>query len=522
MLARRTQTVLPVALLVLLLIACAAPLPSEADTNSQARVLILPFSLKAADDAEKDLGEFKDHVDKRLRQVIGMLGDTMKTETEDATRLILESRAPVITDQDAIWVATESGADLVIFGALSKEAAGFRMRGILWDLRQGRSSVSIDLQVPNIHGLPGVLEVFAGNVARRIHGSPHLPLYKAGPPAPTEGRPADRLHGLTSLQPHTGPWRSPDIPAAFKGLDIGDMDGDKRNEVVFVEDSTITISRFEDGGLRTLAQFSEPPATYIAAQVEDVDDDGIAELLLCYRGSRGIESAIARYVNRNFRVVARLPQVILAAVPDAADEKRKVLVGQRTDVKDIFSGDMIRFRLEGNQAVPEETVGLPPGTLLLSYVAGRLGKPANALRVILSQDQRLMVFDGENRLLSHLTDQLFGSDGSLRISGKDGQRDIIYPGRLVIADTNGDGENELLVIKQSSRGSLIQALEWDGTGLAVKWRTVATPGMISDFRIGDFKNQGAPSLVLLHVKSNPFLALTGGVRTAVFAYDLLP
>ncbi|MCA1959924.1 MAG: hypothetical protein LDL33_03930, partial [Desulfomonile sp.] len=103
-----------------------------------------------------------------------------------------------------------------------------------------------------------------------------------------------------------------------------------------------------------------------------------------------------------------------------------------------------------------------------------------------------------------------------------GQRDIIYPGRLVIADTNGDGENELLVIKQTNRGSLIQALVWDETALAVKWRTVATPGIISDFRIGDFKNQGTLSLVLLHVKSNPFLALTGGIRTVVFAYDLFP
>jgi hypothetical protein len=214
--------------------------------------------------------------------------------------------------------------------------------------------------------------------------------------------------------------------------------------------------------------------------------------------------------------------VILVAVPDALDEKKKFLVGQRTDVKDIFSGEMIRFRLEGNETIPEGTVNLPPGTFLLSYAAGRLGKPAKGLRVILSQDQRLMVFDQENRLVSHLTDQLFGADKSVRISGKDGQRDVIYPGRLVIADTNGDGENELLVVKESTRGSLIQALVWDGSGLALKWRTVASPGIISDFRVGDFKNQGTPALVLLHVKSNPFLALTGGVRTAIFVYDLVP
>lgn len=522
MLARRTQIVSFAALFALHLLVLAAPPRIEADTGAVARILILPFQVKASGDAEKDLGEFKDHVDKRLRQVLAMLGDSVKLETEEATRLMVRSRGGIDTEQEAIWLASETGTDLVIFGTLSKENAQYRMRGIMWDLRQRRLSVSTDLQVPNIHGLPGVLEMFVGNVAKRIHGSPHLPLYKAGPEAPTGNSPADRLHVLANLPRHTGPWRSPDISTALRALDIGDLDGDSKSEIVLVDDSTVTIRRFEDSGLRTLAQFSEPPVQYITAQVEDVDGDRVAELLLCYRSSRGIESAIARYVNRNFQVVVRLPQVILAAVPDAVDEKKKCLLGQRTDVKDIFTGEMIRFRLEGNEAIPERTVNLPQGTLLLAYTAGRLGKPARALQIVLGQDHRLMVFDRENRRLSHLTDQLFGTDRSVRISGKDGQRDVIFPGRLVIADTNGDGENELLVVKESTRGSLIQALVWDGSGLALKWRTVASPGVISDFRIGDFKNQGLPALVLLHVKTSPFLALTGGVRTAIFAYDLVP
>lgn len=522
MLARPIQIIVLVHIFALHMFVCAAPPNIQAADGSPPRVLILPFHVSAADAAEKDLAEFKDHVDRRLRQVVGMLGDAVKVETEEATRAMLNSRAAIASDQEAILIASEKGMDQVIFGVLLKEDGRYRLRGILWDLRQHRASVTTDLQVPNIHGLPGLLEIFAGNVAKRIHGSPHLPLYRAGPPAPTEDRALDRLHALANLPRHTGPWRSTDIPAAISALDMGDLDGDTKNETVFVDDTGVTISRFENGGLRTLAQFSEPPATYLSAQVDDVDGDGIAELLLCYRSSRGIESAIARYVNRNFRVVARIPQMILAAVRDTLDEKRTLLVGQRTDVKDVFSGEMIRFKLEGNEATPVGKTVLPSGTLLLSYAAGRLGKPANTLQVILTQDQRLMVFDQENRLLCHFTDQIFGADRTVRISGKDGQRDVIFPGRLMIADTNGDGENEVLVVKQGSRGGLIQALVWDGSALALKWRTVSTPGIISDFRIGDFQNKGSLSLVLLHVKSSPFLALTGGIRTTVFAYDLLP
>jgi len=58
--------------------------------------------------------------------------------------------------------------------------------------------------------------------------------------------------------------------------------------------------------------------------------------------------------------------------------------------------------------------------------------------------------------------------------------------------------------------------------LGVKWRTVRSPGIISDFRVRDFKNEGIRSLILLLIQSNPWAALIGGTRSTVFAYDLLP
>ena len=101
--------------------------------------------------------------------------------------------------------------------------------------------------------------------------------------------------------------------------------------------------------------------------------------------------------------------------------------------------------------------------------------------------------------------------------------DISLPGRILIARATGGsgGENELMVIKQAQGRSVIQALEWDGKELGEKWRTVESQGIISDFRIRDFKNEGLRSLVLMLVKQNPFAALTGP-RSVIFAYDLVP
>jgi len=314
---------------------------------------------------------------------------------------------------------------------------------------------------------------------------------------------------------------SQEIRGALAAVDIGDMDGDKKNETVFVEDRGITISRFENGSLRTLTQFSESPAQYIAADVEDLDGDGVAELLLCYLTPVGLESAIVRYVNRNFKVTERLKNTILWAVTDPAVENRKILLGQRTDSDDMFNGEMLRYHFEGGKVSPAGKIMLPPGTLLLSYESGRLGKDKSALQVILNQDQRLMVFDRENRLLDTISYRIYGLNRIVRIPHKGGYKPISLPGRVLIADTDGDGSNEILLVKHMDGGSVIQGLSWDNGRLSEKWKTIRSEGSISDFRVRDFKNVGIDSLVLILVKPNPFVALTGP-RSVVFAYDLIP
>jgi hypothetical protein len=132
-----------------------------------------------------------------------------------------------------------------------------------------------------------------------------------------------------------------------------------------------------------------------------------------------------------------------------------------------------------------------------------------------------LVFDSENRLVAQVSDRIYGLDRRLRVPSPTGYKDLIFPGSLLIADTDGDGENEVLLIKESGGGSSIQALVWEGDQLVEKWKTVRTPGLISDFRIGDLKNDKIRSLVLILLKPAPFPSVTGS-RSIVFAYDLMP
>jgi len=507
----------------ILFIVVALLLPNAVFSEQPAqgvKILVLPFHVTSAGE-EKELATFGHHVQERIRSAITQLGEHYVLVTEQATVRFLKGRAAPTSDDEAHLLGTQSGSDLVVFGFISGDKSFYQMRGVMLDLRTGRVSVTTDLKVRNIHGLPGVLQVFINTMCKRLHGSPLLPLYKTEPAAPTGQPRPDRLPSLVALPKTTGPWRSPEIHGTLSGLDIGDLDGDGKNETLFLEQGGITISRYEGGSLRPLSQFSQSPAAYVSAQVEDLDGDGVAELLLCYETPSAIESAVVTYRDRNLKVLAKLPNMILRAVADPSDPGRRVLLGQSTEERDFFSGRMVRFRLENGKPERDGELMLPPGTFLLSYASGHLGRKKEFYQVILNQDQRLMVFDRDNRLIQTVDDRIYGLDRRLRVPVGNKYVEIVYPGPLLIADTDANGESELLVVKQSSDGGEIQALAWDGAHLSKKWNSVPMRGIISDFSLRDFKNQGTPALVLILVKPNPFLTLSGP-RSVIFAFDVLP
>jgi hypothetical protein len=482
------------------------------------KILVLPFHVEA-NPTEKELFTFSNHVNETIKAAINRLGSNFSLVSEPAGGDTPGDGAASAGDEEAHRKGEASGADMVVYGLLASDGNLYRMRAVMWDLRSKRVTVAVDHKVPNIHALPGVLQLFVSGITKRLHGSPRLRFYETMPARPN-GRPlTGRFPTLVDL-PRTGPWMSGEIEGALWAVDVGDMVGDKKNETVFIEEGGVSISRIERGTMSQLTQYSQSPAKFIGVEVEDLDGDGVAELILCYQTPSGLESAIARYVKRNFEITAKFPNLILRTIPDPEDEKKRILVGQRTDVEDMFTGEMVRFRMEQGRAVPAGNITLPPGTLLLSYASGRLGNQKQPVRIILNQDQRLMVFDTDNRLLATVSDKLYGLDRRIRFKSKNDNKQICLPGRLVIADTDGDGQNELLTIKQSEGGCVIQALSWEDNHLTERWKTVRSRGIISDFKIKDLKNDGVRSLTLILIKPSQFPWINP--RSVVYAYDLVP
>jgi hypothetical protein len=495
---------------------------SSAFGGTSSSIVVLPFKVYPGPE-EKKLRDFSLHVHKRLRSSLEAMEDSCSLVDREIVEKLLGDGPPPGDHEEAVELTCGTGARFVIFGSLQSGEDGCRMKGIMWDLKKNRMTVTVDLKTENIHGLPEVLRMFLRNINIRLQGTPKLPLYKSGLPGiPDKAPDEQRIRPVTTAPRSDEPWRSPVLPVRLRSVDIGDLDGDKQNETVLTDEHEVTIRRFEDGNLKTLTQFSKPPAVFLGGQTADIDGDGVCELLLCMSVNDRIESAIVRYTDRRFKITARFPDTILRTIPDDTNKVASIIVGQKTDETNMFSGRMIRYEYNEGKLKPVGNVDLPPGTLLLSYASGYLDKEKPPFRIILNQDRRLMVFDTENRLVANVMDRLYGLNDTIDIRTGEGMRQITVPGRLTVADTDADGRNELLVIKRNPTGSIIEGLIWEDDALHSKWKSVQTGGTISDFSIEDFKNHGARSLVVILQKRAPLLTLaSSSFFSIVYAYDMI-
>ncbi len=488
---------------------------SLAENAPDRNVLILPFNLP--DNPNRELQSFKDHLDKVIRAALEGAGPNYQVVAPSATEQVLSQSPKVRTDSDAIEKAVNAGSDIVIFGFISQEEGRFRMKATMWDLKSGKATVASDHQVNNIHELSGLLQLFVSAVSRRLHGTPRLPFYRAEISSPGELMSINRLQ--TALDPgrNLAPWRSPEINSNLIGLDIGDLDGDGKNETVLVDDNTVTISRFENGSLVQLAQISDSPAVYLGAEVKDLDNDGVAELIVWYQTPKGVDSGILTYKGRSLKKISTFQNRILKVVRSPEDRNHQKILGQITNTPEMFSGRMETYDFRDGKLEETGTIALPPDTLLLSYDSGKLGQ-SEPVRAILNQNRRLMIFDQENRLLS-VSEGSYGLEKKIRIQWPNEVKEVILPGRLLINESNIPGLGELLLIKHAEGGAVIQALRWADHKITETWKTIKMQGVVNDFEISDFKNQGIRSLVMLTNRLGQFLVFSGN-RSIIYAFDL--
>jgi hypothetical protein len=192
-----------------------------------------------------------------------------------------------------------------------------------------------------------------------------------------------------------------------------------------------------------------------------------------------------------------------------------------------------------------EPLPLPSQIHIYAFVKGSFLPGSDATVVTLTRRQKMRIYQptGQSRWTS---EESFGSSSvyldesqtpknrakQIQQIGEETIKRVYLPPRMLLADIEGDGSNELLVVhnKDASGGLLrrsrlltsgrVDCLAWQPLGPVAKWETPKVTGHIADLALDDTDGNGRRELIYLVVEGGTDLLEKG--QSYLVVHDLAP
>jgi hypothetical protein len=335
-------------------------------------------------------------------------------------------------------------------------------------------------------------------------------------------------------------WRSSYIPERLVGVDVGDVDNDGLNEMVYVTLRNVYLTRYSGGEFIQLATYSlSKTGRVVSVDIYDTDGDAKREIIVSAENdsSHSAGSLILSYTGeKELKVLAAGVPYYLRVV---GQEGSKLLIAQRsgTSPGEIYNGPVYYASFSDGKIQVSNVFELPFQVNLYNFNVGDLGRDRTRLYATIK-------FPTEHLMLSDLSDggkvweshdEYGGTNNYIELFpyGDSGRKLEYLPSRIIIADIDKDGANEVIVAKNNMGGSrlfknlrsfnsgTIEARKFVNLSL-IPFFTSSTllPGPAVDYQLADFDNNGTKDLVVA-VVIEPGSGMLEEARSIIFSYNNL-
>lgn len=333
----------------------------------------------------------------------------------------------------------------------------------------------------------------------------------------------------------SGFWRSSYINESLVGLVVDDIDRDGQNEVIYAGAHTIYVTRHAGGKLQQLASYSvRTTDTILSLDALDVDNDGRLEIICSVQNDK--RSASSLILSFNGSTITPLAENISWYLRVVGPKGSQFLAGQKpgSTPKSFYSGNVMRMAYSGGKVSSQGQVGLPPFINVFNFTMGRLGSGGiQMIAAIKFPSEHIFLFEGRNQAWESKEEYGGTMNYMDPIAGSDSDAREYLPARMLLADIDGDGQNELIVAKndrggvafmsklRAFSGGAMQAFKYGNMSLTPFFRTRSLPGPGVDYALADFNNNGTIDLVVAVVTEQKSGMMKEG-RSVIIAYELTP
>ncbi|MBN1613868.1 MAG: VCBS repeat-containing protein [Deltaproteobacteria bacterium] len=545
--------------------------PGSSPAKDKTTVAVLPFAVHSAENIDYVRQGIWDMLSSRI-SVEDKIDVLSKSVVLGALQ---ESTGKELSLADVYGLGQKIKADFVVWGSITKIGNSFSLDANLVDIAAYKSTVGIYSQSQGMDEIIPKINDFAQRITYHILGT--VPSTFGLPPPTAEAAPSQKPEGFKEAQIIAGMrssrkgtftsainpdfitgaqtpggktfWMSQRYAGLFKGMDIGDVNGDGLNEVVVIEEHDVSIYQMKDGIFKQLVKVPGPNhASYLGVDVIDINGNGIKEIFVSSITRDLVDSFVLEFRDGKFvETASDLRWFFRVITPSGGDP---ILLGQLKGIDEPFDTPIHEILWKGGQYEEGRRMRIPQGLSVYGLAMDNLG---SGIDKILSLDDfdylciyeqtdkplsRVKVFGGSKEFLWK-SDEYFGGSnsyielvdsGSFVSMDSDISEKTVYLNLRILAyDSNKDGKREIFMVRNSSptgrvlrkvkvfTSSEIYNFEWDGLGLMENWKTRKISGSVSDYQFKDIDNDGQNEIVMA-------LVLSEGVsirsRSAIVYYEM--
>lgn len=450
----------------------------------------------------------------------------------------LESISGEMNTEKAKEVGRSLGADFVVFGSLTKlgDSSSLDLRVV--DVTGKKSPSPVYVQTKKMEEMIAQVDDLARRVDENILGYPLRPpeAARAAAPAAAAGAaalaaapaPKAEVSKEAAVAPGAIPGLRPmfhqgtqggarfgeffqSLPFSFqvKGMSIGDLDGDGRNEVAMISDRDLWIYRWENNQFKMLQKIEGSGlANHLGVDAADMDGDGKEEIYVTSLPRRAnsaenrLSSFVVAYRGGKFQTVAANLDWFLRVVDWG---RKKVLLGQRKAYQEAFEDAIYEMRWDGKALKEMRRAKTPKGCTVFGLAPFEY--QGQLYFAFIDHMTRLKVADAAGKTLwrgevKYGSKNSFQSKPALKAEAYyEGDEMVFVNVRLIPQG------NEIILIRNLSpvgdifkgqkvfSGAEIQNLAWTGAMFMEKWKSPEISGYVADIQIGDFNGDRTRELV---------------------------
>jgi len=572
---RRDQKPYRTRLILWILSMAILAIPHAVWAKTKATVAVLPFSVNSSENIDYVRQGIWDMLSSRIaaNENITVLSKEKVTESLGAVK------AKDLSLTDVYGMGKKMNADYAVWGSITKIGNSVSIDGKLVDIAAYKTPVGIYSQSQGMDDVIVKVNDFAKRIDQHITGGPAaVPAPQTagtGPvaaPIPLPGkttssassREVDLITGMRKGRTGTltgainpdfirgampldkkGFWMSLKYPAEFRGLDVGDVNGDGLNEIVAIDNNSVYVFQKKDNNMVLLQKIAgKRYDKYLGVDVFNLTEGKVKDIIVSNvystdtetQVSNTIQSFILSWRDGQFVKVAENLPWIFRAINHSGTTR---LLGQTlsgsadspTGYSRPFQTPIFEMVWRDGKPAEGQRYRIPGGLCIYGLTVDNLGEGADKV-IALNTYDRLIVIEPTDKDLSRIQtvvggkeilfkseDVYGGSNVYLPMFGQDDLGDdstkfhVYLNPRILTYDMSKTGKRDILISRNDSpAGRLFKNvkiftssefvnLQWDSLGLSENWRTRKLSGYAADYQIKDVDNDGEDEIVIALVTS---------------------